>query len=131
MISLKVRCDPVTTGVLKHIQALDKKERSCKVNSKGDRDRAGHIAPSTDPSYSTTTPGRRQGKGLIVDAARCRIYGGDLSERRADTQHNRRYDNPAPDHSRRTTSRHRVHHGGGKAEGHGGQDNDHKHDLPC
>lgn len=131
LIRFEVFRDSDTIGVCEYIEALDEKEGSCKVHGQGDGDRAGQKAPAADPGGGTTTPCRGQGKSLVVDTASGGIYGGDLSERCGDTQHDQRYDYPAPDHDGWGSPRHGVHHGSGETVGHRGQDEDHEHDLPC
>lgn len=120
LISFKILRDSDAISVCEYIEALDEKEGRCKVHGKCDADRAGEIAPATDPGCGTTTPCRGQGKSLVVDSSSGGIYGGDFSERCGDTHHDRRYEHPAPDHGNWGSPGHRVHHGGGKAVGHRG-----------
>lgn len=65
--------------IFEDIQTLHEEESGRKIYSESNRDITSDVRPATDPGSDATTPGRRQGKGLIVDAAGSGEDGSYLS----------------------------------------------------
>ena len=130
LISLEILRDP-DTARFEHIETLDEKQSGCKVHRQRDGDGSSDIRPATDPGWHATTPGRRQGKCLVIDTTRCGIHRSNFGQRRSYTQHNKRYKYPAPDHVSRATAGHGIRHRSWQTVGHGSKDKTHECHLPC
>lgn len=98
LIRLEVVCDSNAGRRLENVQTRREEIGCGEIDGKRDGDVSGDKGPSADPGGDTTTPLRRQGKGLVVDTASSGIYGRDLSQRSCDAHHDQGHQHPAPNH---------------------------------
>lgn len=121
--------DALAGAVLEDADAGNQEQGSAEVDGKGDGHVADDVQPATDPAGHTPPPGRREHKGLVVDAAGGRVDAGDLAQGRGHAQDDARHGEPAPDDVGRATTGQRIVHCRRETVGDGCQHKGHEGDL--
>lgn len=122
--------DANTRLLLEHVHAGDEKERGAELHGQSDGDVADDICPAADVSGEPADAGRGEHKRLVVHAARGRVDGRDLAERRGDAEDDQTDEQPAPNDDDRSATLQRIIQRGGQAVGDGGEHERHEGDMP-
>lgn len=130
LISLEIRCDAVAIGILKDIEAPDKKQSCTEVDSQSDGDVASNIRPATDPRGDATTPERRQNECLVINTTGSWINRGNFSKGDGDTENQEGDEDPTPDNIGGATGGEGIVEGGGETVRDGGKNEAHESNLP-